>query len=80
MYAVGIFEIALGIILFLKPRLGGYIMTAWLLIISVNLISMGTHTHEGYQHSMTHYDVAARDVVMAVGSYVLVLLSKFLGK
>lgn len=76
MHVIGIVEIIMGIIIFLRPIVGGYIMTVWLLIISINLIAMGSHTHEGYAHIMTHYDIALRDIVMAIGAYVFVLLSK----
>lgn len=76
MYSVGVFEIIIGILVFLRPLIGGYIITFWLLAIAINLMSMGTHTHEGYAHAMVHYDTALRDIVMAVGSYILVLLTR----
>ncbi|MCL4361486.1 hypothetical protein M1446_03965 [Candidatus Dependentiae bacterium] len=77
---VGIIEIIAGLLVFFKPRLGGYIVCAWLIAISINLITMGKHTHHGYTHLMTHYDIALRDIAMAVGAYVFVLLSKELNK
>lgn len=80
MYITGIAEIIMGLLVFIKPRLGGSIIVVWLLIICLNLISMGTHSHEEYAHLMRHYDIVVRDIVMAVGAYVLVLLSKELGK
>lgn len=80
MYGIGIIEIIMGLIVFIRPVIGGYLITAWLLIICINLISMGTHTHEGYAHIMWHYDIVVRDIVMAIGAYVLVLLSKELNK
>ncbi len=76
MYIIGIIEIIIGLIVFIRPVIGGYLITAWLLIICINLISMGTHTHEGYAHVMRHYDIVVRDIVIAIGAYVLVLLSK----
>ncbi|MBI2775195.1 hypothetical protein HYX58_04285 [Candidatus Dependentiae bacterium] len=80
MHTIGVIEIIMGLVVFIRPRIGGYIIAAWLLIICINLISMGSHTHEGYDHIMRHYDVVVRDIVMAVGAYVLVLLSKELNK
>ncbi len=80
MYSIGVTEIIMGLLVFIKPRIGGYIIVIWLLLICINLISMGTHTHEEYAHVMRHYDIVVRDIVMAVGAYVLVLLSKELNK
>lgn len=80
MHAIGVIEILAGLLVFVRPLIGGYIITFWLLAITINLISMGTHTHVGYAHVMTHYDVALRDIAMAVGSYVLVLLTRELKK
>ncbi len=58
---VGIFEIILGIlILWIAPRIGAYIAALWLFIIAINLITMGIY-----------YDIAVRDIVMAIGAYVL---------
>lgn len=79
MVVIGIIEIAVGILVFFKPRLGGYIVCIWLLAISINLITMGSHTHHGSSY-MTHYDVAFRDIALAIGAYVLVLLSKEIGR
>ena len=76
MLTIGAIEIAAGLLVFLKPKLGGYVVCIWLLGISINLITMGTHTHHGYINSMTHYDIALRDIALAIGAYVFVLLSK----
>jgi hypothetical protein len=63
---VGIIEIVIGITtLFLMTRVGAYLTVAWLLIIVVNLLSMGTY-----------FDIAVRDVVMAVGALVLAWLTE----
>lgn len=75
MYGVGIIEICAGLLVFLYPRIGGLIIAIWLVLISINLITMGSHTHHGYRHNMTHYDVAIRDLALAIGAYVLFLLS-----
>ena len=62
---VGIIEIIAGIIVFLRPRAGGYIVMAWLLAIAINLV-VGGH----------YYDVAVRDVAMAIGAFSLARLSE----
>lgn len=63
-WGVGIFEIVLGLaILTVATRIGAYIAMAWLLIIAVNLVTMGL------------YDIAVRDIVMAIGSLVLAFLT-----
>ena len=60
----GIFEIILGLlILVIATRIGAYITMVWLLVISANLITMGL------------FDIAVRDIVMAIGALVLALLT-----
>jgi uncharacterized membrane protein YphA (DoxX/SURF4 family) len=56
MLAVGVIEIVAGILVFLKPRLGAFVVMAWLLAISAQLIAWGQHL-----------DIAVRDTVMALG-------------
>lgn len=68
MHVVGAIEIAAGLLVLIKPRLGGCVVAAWLLIIAINLVTIH------------HYDIAIRDIAMAIGAYALVLLSKDLGK
>jgi len=66
MYGVGIVEIIVGILILTKwTRLGAYLAAAWLIIISINLVSMGIY-----------YDIAVRDMVMAAGAYALAELSR----
>src|SRR6185437_3784850 len=60
MKIVGVIEIIAGIIVLVKPLIGAYIVMAWLLAIAVLLIAGGHF-----------FDVAVRDVVMAVGAYTL---------
>lgn len=60
---VGIVEIVAGILVFVKTRLGAYIVSAWLTLIGLNLVIVG------------FYDIAVRDFVMAAGAYVLGKLS-----
>lgn len=74
-HIVGIIEICAGLLVLFKPRIGGTVVAAWLLLISINLVSMGSHTHEGCVQPMAHYDIAVRDIGLAVGAFVLSLLS-----
>ena len=64
MSIVGVIEIVAGIIVLVRPRIGGYIVMAWLIFIALNLIISGHY-----------YDVAVRDLVMAAGAYSLAKLS-----
>jgi uncharacterized membrane protein YphA (DoxX/SURF4 family) len=60
MRAVGIIEIGVGVcILFAAPILGTYIASVWLLAVAVNLVLAG------------HFDVAVRDVVLAIAAFTL---------
>ena len=61
MQIVGVIELAVGIaILTVATRIGAWIAMAWLLLIAVNLVTTGTH-----------FDVAVRDVEMAIAAYAL---------
>ncbi len=65
MKIVGIIEILAGIIVFVRPKMGAYIVMVWLICIALELIFSG------------HYlDVAVRDLVMAIGAYTLAQLSR----
>ena len=60
MMIVGVIEIVAGLLtLTVLTRLGAYIVMLWLVLISANLILAG------------YYDIAVRDLVMALGAYVL---------
>jgi uncharacterized membrane protein YphA (DoxX/SURF4 family) len=60
MRAVGVIEMLVGLgILTQKPKLAGYTASAWLLGIAADLILNGD------------YDIAVRDVNMAVAAYAL---------
>lgn len=69
MHIVGIIEIVAGILVLLRPRIGGYVVMAWLTLIALTLI-IGGH----------YFDVAVRDLVMAIGAYCLAKLSAFEGE
>lgn len=64
MYGVGVIEFAVGItILFVRPSLGALVASAWLLLVAGNL-ALGAH-----------FDIAVRDVVLAVAAFALAELS-----
>jgi uncharacterized membrane protein YphA (DoxX/SURF4 family) len=64
MLIVGVIEIAAGLIVLAKPRLGSLIVCLWLLGIAINLLIGGEY-----------YDVAVRDVVIAIGAFSLYTLT-----
>ena len=64
MMAVGVIEIVAGIGVALKPRVFAYIVAIWLIGIILNLLSI-----PGY------YDVALRDLGLALGALALGRLS-----
>ena len=68
MHAVGVIEIAAGIIVLVGfTTLGAYIVSAWLTLIALSLIQSGQYL-----------DVAVRDLVMAAGAYTLGVLNEVL--
>ena len=64
MVIVGIIEIVAGVLVLLRPRIGAYVVMAWLIAIALTLVLGGKY-----------FDVAVRDLVMAVGAFVLAKLS-----
>lgn len=64
MFIVGVIEIVAGIGVFLKPKIFAYVVSAWLLLIIVNLLLI-----PGF------YDVALRDLGLALGALALARLS-----
>lgn len=65
MKVVGIIEIIAGIIVLIRPLIGAYIVMTWLICIALQLL-IGGH----------YFDVAVRDLVMAIGAYTLAQLTK----
>lgn len=60
MSIVGVIEFAVGItILAIRPSLGAFVASAWLILVAINLVLGG------------HFDIAVRDVVLAVAAYAL---------
>ncbi len=64
MLVVGVVEIVAGIGVALKPRVFAYIVSVWLLLIILNLLSI-----PGY------YDIALRDLGLSLGALALGRLS-----
>lgn len=65
MYVVGIIEIIAGLGVAFKPKVFAYVVSAWLLLIIVNLLMI-----PGY------YDVALRDFGLALAALALARLSQ----
>ena len=64
MLAVGVVEILAGLLVAVVPRIGGYVIAAWLAGIIVNLLLVGEF-----------YDIALRDVGLLVGALALARLA-----
>jgi hypothetical protein len=64
MLAVGVVEILAGILVTLRPSIGGYVVAAWLAGIIVNLLSTG-----GF------YDIALRDFGLLAAALALARLA-----
>lgn len=68
MQLIGLMEIGAGIMVLIKPKRAAYVVSGWLVLIAISLMESG------------HYlDVALRDLVIAVGAYVLGKLSAIKG-
>jgi uncharacterized membrane protein YphA (DoxX/SURF4 family) len=66
MKVVGVVEMAVGLALLAGfTRVGGYVTMAWLLAIAANLLTTGMF-----------YDLAVRDVEIALGAFALARLSE----
>jgi hypothetical protein len=65
MHVVGAVEILAGIVVFSRwTKIGSYIVGAWLVAIAINLVTTGVF-----------YDLAMRDVEIAIGAFALSRLS-----
>ena len=64
MLTVGVIEIVAGVLVALRPAIGGYVVAAWLLGIIVNLVTMGEY-----------YDIALRDFGLLVAALALARLA-----
>jgi hypothetical protein len=65
MMIVGVIEIVAGLIVLSRPAVGGYIVMAWLTLIAFSLIA-----------SKEYFDVAVRDLVMAIGAFSFAQIAK----
>jgi len=65
MHLVGAVEITAGFLVALRPKIGGYVVAAWLVAIIVNLVLLGAH-----------YDVALRDFGLVFASLALARLAQ----
>jgi uncharacterized membrane protein YphA (DoxX/SURF4 family) len=69
MMLVGVIEIVAGLaVLTFLTRLGAYVVMAWLILIAANVVAAG------------YYDIAVRDLVMALGAYTLGQVAAFRGE
>lgn len=65
MMMVGVIELIAGIIVWVKPALGGFIVAAWLSLIAITLLAGGNYL-----------DVAVRDLVMAISAFSLAKMAR----
>jgi hypothetical protein len=64
MLAVGVVEIVAGLVVAVRPKIGGYLVAAWLAGIIGNLLLLGDH-----------YDVALRDFGLLLAALALARLA-----
>ncbi|HEX8134023.1 MAG TPA: hypothetical protein VF880_11430 [Actinomycetes bacterium] len=64
MLAVGVVEVVAGLVVAVRPKVGGYLVAAWLAGIIGNLLLLGSH-----------YDVALRDLGLLLGALALARLA-----
>ena len=66
LHAVGIIEMIVGLAILTRwTRLGAYVAAAWLAGIALNLVTMGAY-----------FDVAVRDLLIALAAFTLAQLSE----
>lgn len=63
---IGMVEMAAGVLVLTKTKIGSLVVTAWLVAIALTLVINGL------------FDIAVRDVVMAIGSFTLYQLTLML--
>jgi hypothetical protein len=64
MYGVGVIEIVAGLVVAVRPRVGGYLVAAWLAGIITNLLLIGNY-----------YDIALRDFGLFLAALTLARLA-----
>ena len=65
MLAVGVIEIVAGLVVAVRPKVGGYLVAAWLAGIIINLLLIPNF-----------YDIALRDFGLSLGALALARLSQ----
>jgi hypothetical protein len=65
MLAVGVVEIAAGVLVAFRPRIGGYVVAVWLWAVILNLLVAGDH-----------FDIALRDFGLSLGALALARLAE----
>jgi hypothetical protein len=61
MSVAGVVEIGAGLLVAFRPRIGAYVVAAWLGAVVINLLVLGSF----------YYDVAVRDACLALGALAL---------
>lgn len=69
MSIVGVIEVIAGVLVWVRPRVGGYVVAAWLTAVIGNLVLGGGHL-----------DVALRDVGLVLGAIALARLAMVVGR
>jgi hypothetical protein len=65
MLLIGVVEVAAGILVAIRPRIGAYVVSVWLLLIVLNLLMI-----PGF------FDIALRDFGLSLGALALARLSQ----
>jgi len=65
MLAVGVIEIAAGVLVAFRPRIGGYVVAVWLWAIILNLLVAGDY-----------FDIALRDFGLSLAALALARLAE----
>ncbi len=69
MMIVGVIEILAGILVYLRTEIGAYVVSIWLVLIALSLI-----------FSEKYFDVAVRDLVIAISAFILARTTHILSK
>lgn len=64
MVIIGVIEIFAGILVFIQPQKGAYLVSAWLVLVALSLLVSGNFL-----------DIAVRDLAMAIGAFSLARIS-----
>lgn len=67
MMTAGVIEIIAGILVFIRPAIGGLIVAAWLTLIALTLLASGNYL-----------DVAVRDLVMAISAFSMARMANII--